>query len=81
MRSIGTLVRSYVALVSQPSNERAMEFTEPGTYVVFCATRAAAGDQDRGHPQSVVRAPSVALYPIRADRRPTSRRPASRPRT
>jgi hypothetical protein len=67
LRSIGTMVRSFVALVSQPSNERAMAFSAPGTYVVLCATAQLPVTRTEDNPHPFVRAPSVALYPIRAE--------------
>ena len=67
LRSIGTVVRSFVALVGEPSNERAMAFSGPGTYVVLCATAQVPVTRTEDNPHPFVRAPSVALYPIQAE--------------
>ena len=65
IRSIGTLVGSFVTLASQPSNEQGVRWDQPGTYVVRCISARPPLDREDAPPNPVVRAPSVALYPIR----------------
>jgi len=67
LRSIGTLVRSFVTLVSEPLDEQAITFPAPGTYVVVCTSGTPPIHATERNPHPVVRAPSVSVYPIRAD--------------
>ncbi|MGE5697823.1 MAG: polymorphic toxin type 4 domain-containing protein [Candidatus Sericytochromatia bacterium] len=65
VRSIGTLVRSFVSLASTPTNERGVKWEEPGTYVVRCLSARPPLSKEDAPENPVVRAPSVAFYPIR----------------
>lgn len=67
LRGAGTLIRSYVSLVSQPSNEQSVVFDRPGLYVLRCTSAQVGVRRTERNPDPVVRAPSVALYPLRVD--------------
>ncbi|MFE9690596.1 DUF4157 domain-containing protein [Micromonospora sp. NPDC005806] len=67
LRGAGTLVKSYVSLVTQPQNERAVEFGAPGTYVIVCVSSQVPVKPTEDIPDPVVRAPSVATYLLRVE--------------
>lgn len=62
VRAIGTLVKSYVTLLSQPSDERTIQFDREGTYVIVCRSSQAPVHRTERIRNPVVRAPSVALH-------------------
>jgi hypothetical protein len=65
IRSIGTVVGSFVSLVTQPSNEQGIHWEGPGTYVVRCITARPPLQREDAPKNAIVRAPSVAILPIR----------------
>lgn len=65
VRGIGTLVGSFVSLASTPSNEQGIPWEGPGTYLVRCASARPPLSRKDASEHPVVRAPSIALYPIR----------------
>ena len=65
VRSVGTLVGGFVSVVSTPRNEQGVQWEGPGTYVVRCMSARAPLSREDASKNPVVRAPSVALFPIR----------------
>jgi hypothetical protein len=65
VRGAGTLVRSFVALASQPSNEQVIRFDRSGVYLVTCVSSHGPVYATKDNPTPFVRAPSVAAYTLR----------------
>ena len=65
VRSIGTLVKSFVSLASTPTHERGVKWEGPGTYVVRCVSARPPLSREDAPANPVVRAPSVAFYTIK----------------
>jgi Domain of unknown function (DUF4157) len=65
VRGAGTLIRSLVALASQPSNEQVIRFDRSGAYLVTCVSSHGPVYATERNPRPFVRAPSVAAYTLR----------------
>ncbi len=66
VRIIGTLIESYVALVTEPLNERTLTFDREGDFLIRCVATPLVDDAARADPQHhVIRASSTAVLPIR----------------
>jgi hypothetical protein len=65
VRGAGTLIRSFVALASQPSNEQVIRFDKSGVYLVTCVSSHGPVYATEKNPHPFVRAPSVAAYTLR----------------
>jgi hypothetical protein len=66
VRIIGTLIESFVALVTEPLNERTMTFDREGDFLIRCVATPLVDDAARADPQHhVIRASSTAVLPIR----------------
>jgi hypothetical protein len=65
VRGAGTLIRSFVALASQPSNEQVIRFDRSGVYLVTCVSSHGPVYATEKNPHPFVRAPSVAAYTLR----------------
>jgi hypothetical protein len=65
VRGAGTLIKSFVALASQPNNEQVMRFDRPGVYLVTCVSSHGPVYATERNPHPFVRAPSVAAYTLR----------------
>jgi hypothetical protein len=65
VRGAGTLIRSFVALASQPSNEQVIRFDRSGVYLVTCVSSHGPVYATEKNPTPFVRAPSVAAYTLR----------------
>jgi hypothetical protein len=65
VRSAGTLIKSFVTLASQPSNEQVIRFDRPGVYLVTCMSSHGPVYATEKNPRPFVRAPSVAAYTLR----------------
>jgi hypothetical protein len=65
VRGAGTLIRSFVALASQPSNEQVIRFDRSGVYLVTCVSSHGPVYATKSNPHPFVRAPSVAAYTLR----------------
>ncbi|MDN5768655.1 MAG: DUF4157 domain-containing protein [Humibacillus sp.] len=65
VRGAGTLIRSFVALASQPNNEQVIRFDRSGVYLVTCVSSHGPVYATEDNPTPFVRAPSVAAYTLR----------------
>ncbi len=65
VRGAGTLIRSFVALASQPDNEQVIRFDRSGVYLVTCVSSHGPVHATKDNPTPFVRAPSVAAYTLR----------------
>ena len=65
VQGIGALVRGFVSLATQPYDEQGIQFEQPGTYVIRCSSSRPALDKDDAPKNPFVRAPSVAVLPLR----------------
>lgn len=65
VRGIGTPIKSFIALASQPNNEQVIRFDRPGVYLVTCVSSHGPVYATEKNPHPFVRAPSVAAYTLR----------------
>ena len=65
IRGAGTLIKSFVTLASQPSNEQVIRFEGSGVYLVTCVSSHGPVYRTKDNPTPFVRAPSVAAYTLR----------------
>lgn len=60
IRTLGSVVSSFIAIVSQPRDEQSVGFSKLGDYVLRCVATPVASDDAQ-----IIRASSVAAKPIR----------------
>jgi hypothetical protein len=63
----GSLISSYVSLVSTPLNERSIGFAKEGDYIIRCVASPVPSDRVP-EDKRIVRAPSVRAIPIRVQK-------------
>lgn len=63
----GSLISSYISLVSTPLNERSIGFAKEGDYIIRCVASPVPSDRVP-EDQRIVRAPSVRAIPIRVQK-------------
>lgn len=60
IRAVGSVISSFISIVTTPANEQSIGFSEPGDYVVRCVATPRAADD-----AAIVRASSVAVAVVR----------------
>jgi len=66
VRVVGSLISSYVSIVTNPLNERSIGFDRTGEFLVRCVATPNVSDAARADPDNhVIRASSIAALPIR----------------
>jgi hypothetical protein len=66
VRVVGSLIGSYVSIVTNPLNERSIGFDRTGEFLVRCVATPQVSDAARDDPDNhVIRASSIAALPIR----------------
>jgi hypothetical protein len=66
VRVVGSLISSYVSIVTNPLNERSIGFDRTGEFLVRCVATPDVSDAARADPDHhVIRASSIAALPIR----------------
>ena len=66
VRMVGSLISSFVAVVTQPLNERSIGFKDLGEYLIRCVATPQPSDKALEDPDHhVIRASSVAAIPVK----------------
>jgi hypothetical protein len=66
VRTLGSIIGSFLDAVTQPLNARAIGFDDNGDYIIRCVATPLASDEAKADPDHhVIRASSVAVIPIR----------------
>ena len=66
IRSIGSIVGSFIDVLTQPLNARSIGFDHNGDYIVRCVATPVVSDKAREDPDHhVIRTSSIAVLPIR----------------
>ena len=68
VRIIGSLIESFVSVITEPENERSIGFDHEGDFLIRCVATPLPSDEARADPDHhVIRASSVAVLPIRVE--------------
>lgn len=66
IRSIGSIVGSFIDVLTQPLNARSIGFDHNGDYIIRCVATPVVSDKARADPDHhVIRKSSIAVLPIR----------------
>jgi hypothetical protein len=66
VRMVGSLISSYIAIVTRPLNERSIGFDREGEFVVRCVATPEPSDAALADPDNhIIRASSIAAQPVK----------------
>lgn len=66
VRTLGSIIGSFIDTITEPLNARSIGFDKNGDYLVRCVATPLVSDEAREDPEHhVIRASSVAVFPIR----------------
>ena len=69
VRTLGSLISSFVSVITEPLNARSIGFRGEGDYLVRCVATPQVNDEARADPDHhVIRASSTAVLPVRVQK-------------